>query len=407
MARILIIDDEPIYHKMIAHALEPLGYEIDTATTGREGLHKAIVTRPDLIITDVIMPEMSGYELTSRLRRDSGFVNIPILVLTSQAELQDKIKAFEAGADDHVTKPFEVEELVARVGVQLRKAEAAKTTLPLSASHSEGARTIAIHSLRGGIGCSTLAVNLAIGLRGLWEAPVLLIDLVLVAGQVALMLNSNLKRTWADIGEVNPADLDIEVVQSVIRDHESKIQFICAPTFPTEAEMMKPELLDTSLKLIRSHYEYIVEDLPHNFGDVSIQALDAANVILLMLAPDMSSVRAAAAALDTYAKLNYSNDRIKLVLNSIFPRQGLTRKQIEAALAFPISMTLPYVPDKIVHAINLGEPLLDHNPLEPISAQIEDFAFIMSKEKHRKIRPESPSPAWKRVAKRYIERRKK
>jgi len=227
-----------------------------------------------------------------------------------------------------------------------------------------------------------------------------------VAGQVALMLNSSLKRTWAELGQNSPLELDIEVIQSVIGDHDSKLHFIAAPTFPTEAEMLTPEMLNISLKIIHPYYEYIVFDLAHDFSEISLQALDSADTILLMLAPDMSSVRAAAAALDTYTRLNYSSDKIKLVLNSVFPRQGLARDKIEAALSFPITLSLPFIPDKFVNAINMGQPILYHYPVEPVSALIEDFAFHLSKEKHKKAKPISPSAAWKRVYKRYSDRKK-
>ena len=116
MPRILVIDDEPLYHKMIAHALEAEKYQLDFASSGNEGFQKAKIHKPDLIITDVMMPDMDGYEVTRLLRREPDFAHTPILVLTAQAGLQNKLKSFEAGADDHLIKPFEPEELAAPGG---------------------------------------------------------------------------------------------------------------------------------------------------------------------------------------------------------------------------------------------------------------------------------------------------
>jgi len=408
MPTILTIDDEPLYSRLISIALEPLGYQVDIAVNGKRGLELARQIQPDLIITDVMMPDITGYELIRQLRRDPAFAHTPILTLTSQSDLQDKIKSFEAGADDHVTKPFEVEELIVRVAALLRRAEAARASekVVVAPQEKEAAQLIAVHSLRGGIGCSSLAVNLGVSLAGLWGTPTLLLDLVLMAGQVALMLNFPLKRTWADITHIEASELDAEVVRSVTNRHDSGTYFVSAPTYPSESEALKADWLNALLKAVRPQYDYIVTDIPHDFSDITIQALDVADVILLLMAPEMSSVRAAAAALDTYSKLDYPTDKIKLVLSNTFPRLGIPREKIEAALSFPITLAIPFVPDRFVEAINKGQPILFSQPEESVSALIEDFAFLLSKERHKKTRPAQPTAGWKRVYKRFSQRRK-
>ena len=406
MARILVIDDEPIYHSMIAHTLEPLGHQVEAALGPLEGLKLARANQPDLIITDVVMPEISGYEFTRRLRREPAFAHIPILVLTSQTEIQDKLKSFEAGADEHMTKPFDHAELVARVNVFLRRSEIARSAEASVRPREEEARIIAIHSLRGGIGCSTLAVNLSLALAQLWETPTLLIDLVLIAGQSALMLNTSLKRTWADLTGIQPVELEMEILQSVITETESGLHLIAAPTHPTDAERLSGELLDTALQVMRPHYDYIVADLPHDFSDPAVQVLDAADIILLLLAPELASIRAAAAALETYQDLNYDAEKVKIVMNATFPRFGLTREKIEEALGKPVTMGIPFVPDKFVQAINHGQPIILSEPTHSVSALVEDYAFYLSKDNRKKIRPVEPSKAWLRVYKRFSARKK-
>lgn len=406
MTRILVIDDEPINHQLVARALMPLQCEIHTAENGKSGIAQARGLKPDLIISDVMMPDIDGYEVTRILRREPQFAATPILILTAQSGLQDKLKSFEAGADDHLTKPFDAAELVVRVNSLLRRVEAVKLSEHKIAAR-QGAQMIAIHSLRGGIGSSSLAVNLGIGLVSLWQEPTLLLDLTMTAGQVALMLNMTLRRTWADIAHYTAGELDADALSSVIGTHESGLHFIAAPTFPTEAETLRGETLGTALQIAKAKYEYVVADLPHDFSEPTIQALDAADIILLLASPDMASIRAVKAATDTYDKLGYEREKVKLVLSAPFPHSSLTKEKIESALGMSFLATIPYVQDVLVDAINLGQPPVYVRPNEAISAFLQDFAFRMSKDDHKKSKPENPTEAWKRVYRRYQERKKR
>lgn len=406
MANILLIDDETIFHRMIEHSLEPLGHTVHSELTGISGLAAAARLHPDVVITDLNLPDISGYEVTRRLRRDPAFAQTPILVLTSQSGLQDKLASFESGADDHITKPFEPVELVARMNVLLRRVEMFRQALPSpSAVPQRTARLTAVHTLRGGVGSSMLAVNLALGLNGLWNAPTALLDLVLTAGQVALLLNMPLKRTWADLADYKPQEMEFDIIQSILAHHSSGLDFIAAPTYPTDAEQLTTEAFTTALRLLRPEYDYLVADLPHDFSEVSLLTLDAADTILLMIAPELSSVRAAAAALDTYNRLGYPPDKVRLVLNHIFPRGGLPRERIEQALNKPVTITLPYTPDVPIQAINLGRPIIQEEPGEPLAILMEDFAFYLSQDSHKKTRPEKPTQAWKRVYDRFVQAR--
>src|SRR4026209_999786 len=146
MTRILIIDDEPINHQLVARELMPLQCELHYAENGKSGISQARALKPDMIITDVMMPDITGYEVTRLLRREPQFAATPILVLTAQSGLQDKLKSFEAGADDHLIKPFEPAELVFRVTSLLRRVEAVKSSR-VGLAVGEGTRLIAVHSL--------------------------------------------------------------------------------------------------------------------------------------------------------------------------------------------------------------------------------------------------------------------
>ena len=127
--RILIADDDPTILKFLKANLEARGYETLTAMDGAEALHIVERELPDLVVLDIIMPKMDGFEVCERLREWS---QIPIIMLTARDDIKDKVKCLNAGADDYITKPFGVDEFIARVRSVLRRTEVASTvsTLP-------------------------------------------------------------------------------------------------------------------------------------------------------------------------------------------------------------------------------------------------------------------------------------
>ncbi|MEK0317219.1 response regulator [Cohnella sp. 56] len=118
-ARILIVDDEPAIRKLLKVTLQAHRYTIGEASTGAEGVYLAASTHPDLVLLDLGLPDMSGMEVLKRIREWSS---VPVIVLTSREREEDKIAALDAGADDYVTKPFGMGELLARLRVSLRHA---------------------------------------------------------------------------------------------------------------------------------------------------------------------------------------------------------------------------------------------------------------------------------------------
>ena len=116
--KILAIDDDTTLLKLLKQSLGKAGYHVTTATNGLDGLKKMYEDRPDLIILDVMMPYMDGWETCRRIREMS---QIPIIMLTAKDEEADKIKGFECGVDDYVTKPFSFAELTARVSAVLHR----------------------------------------------------------------------------------------------------------------------------------------------------------------------------------------------------------------------------------------------------------------------------------------------
>ena len=118
--RILVVDDERAVRESLRRALELEGYEVELAGDGREALDRLETEpQPDALVLDVLMPEVDGLEVCARLRREGS--RLPVLMLTARAEVENRVEGLDAGADDYVTKPFALEELLARLRALLRR----------------------------------------------------------------------------------------------------------------------------------------------------------------------------------------------------------------------------------------------------------------------------------------------
>lgn len=134
MARILIVEDEAKIARFVELELTHEGYEVDKVADGRSGVETALANDYDLILLDVLLPQLNGMEVLRRIRRES---DVPVIMLTARDAVMDKVAGLDAGADDYITKPFAIEELLARIRVALKRREAAAAAAPGMAAPPE------------------------------------------------------------------------------------------------------------------------------------------------------------------------------------------------------------------------------------------------------------------------------
>lgn len=403
--RILVVDDDEVNRKLVVATLSRAGYEMVTANDGPEALQCVEQTRFDLVILDVMMPGMDGFEVCSRLRHNPQTAHIPIMMLTALDTVADKIRGLEAGADEYLPKPFSPDILQAHVKAMLRRAAA--VAVPAEAPQQQLGKVIAVFSLRGGAGVSTLAANLSVALAQLWGQPAVLVDLALTAGQAALMLNLPLRRTWGNLAQIPLAEMESDLINETLMPHSSGAHVLAAAPRPHESEYLTAEKVAHVLDLLEQRYSYLVLDLSHDFSDKTLAGLDAADEILLVMAPDLASVSITVCALDIFETLGYARGKVRMVLNWTFQKQGLARKDIEAALKRPIDLVIPFAAESFVTAINLGIPPVIADPNGSLGAIFEDLAFVMSQDAQKRQKPKIPSEAWKRVVQRIRQRQQK
>jgi len=394
--RVLLIDDEQFYFKMLQKSLKEAEYQLEYAKSGSEGLAKIPAFEPELLIVDLRLPELDGFEILKRLRRDPKFSYIPVIVITSQDELSEKLKAFELGADDYLVKPFQPEELVARMGILARRGRAMQMAQKETTGTSEST-IVTVHSLRGGLGCSSIVVNLGLALHKLWGKQTLLIDSVLTAGQVALMLDAKPTATWENLVGLNAESLDDVVLGEIMCSHKSGIRYIASPRFPIAADTFTNETLRLFIEGIKSYNDFIVVDTSHDFSDMAIQMLSMSSTILLVLAPEMASLRTTMSALEIYDRLGIPLEKVKIALNNNSSNPAIKQAQLEKVLKRPIDFVLPFEAGEVNRALNFGQPFILNNPDLPICLVLEKMAYALSGESNKALPPAVPSPTWKRV----------
>ena len=216
-----------------------------------------------------------------------------------------------------------------------------------------------------------------------------------------MMLNANPRATLESYADVPITSIDNTMVEDLANPHNTGVHYAVTSKLPVASDLFSNEFWATMLDGFSAQNEFIVVDVPHDFSDSTIQILNASTNILLVMGPELSSLRSTVNALDIYNKLDIPLEKIKIVLNMVTNRSGIKQAQLEKALGNPISYIIPYDADEVVRAINFGEPFILSNHELPISVMMEDIAYELSDESYKRIPPAVPSEMWKRVHQRH------
>ncbi len=370
--RILLADDKIELRQNIKRLLsfEDSIEVVGEASNGQEAIDVAKISRPDLLIMDISMPVIDGITATEII--SSELPSISVILTSVQGDQEFIRRAMKAGARDFLIKPFSNDELIDTIKSVFksdqRKRQLYQVPSAGSGDGGGGARSaggkkdgevIAFFATKGGVGKTTVMLNLAVTLSRHGGHKVAVVDFDLQFGDVAIMLNLIPSRNIISLLEEPPPWTSNVVLDYMIPHEQSGVEVLLAPSRPEYAEIVQVEHIEQVLMLLREQYDYVLVDTSSMFRNIELSVLDSSQTILVVTTLELSAIKDMKLCLDLLANLNYSPDKIKLVLNRGKPNiGGITYEDVQSGLKKEISALIPTEGKVCIEAINKGTPFM-------------------------------------------------
>jgi len=369
--KILVIDDDLDTLRLVGLMLQRQGYQISAATNGQQGLEKALEEKPNLILLDIMMPDMDGYEVARRLRKNPITINIPILMFTAKTQLDDKVAGFEVGADDYLTKPTHPSELQSHVKALL--ARSAKPTEE-STIDQDGPRgyVIGIIAARGGMGVSSLASNLAASLHNKFQADVILAELTPGQGSMVLDLGVENENGLADILSMAPAEITRDRVSEQLDQHDTGFKVLAASNHPRDFQLSNQlTQYENLVARLSGLGRFIVLDLGMGLPPFVQRLLPRINELVVLVEGVPNTIAHTRALIDDLIEFGTDKNHISAVLNNrVRSESQLAWAEVQKQLGHSITATLTPAPELFQQASRLKTPAVLCQPESLTTQQI-------------------------------------
>jgi pilus assembly protein CpaE len=315
---------------------------------------------------DINMPGLDGISASEAITREVPFAQV--VMMSVQGEADYLRRSMLAGARDFLTKPFTMDEMIATVRRVFEMSAHVRTEAP--ATHAgqpeigglvpQGlGKLVAVYSPKGGVGCTTLAVNVATAMCQLDPSlKVAIVDCRLQFGDIKIMLDLRVNRSIVDLVD-NIDELDVDLVEStMVRDERSGLRALLAPPKPEMADMVSADHVRAVLDNLKQIFDYVIVDMGSRLQDLELGVFDLADRIVLVLTPDLPAITSVRYFFELVEALGYPSDKILMVLNKTDSRQGLNARVIENHLKHKVFAEIPLEDRVTLHSINHGIPYM-------------------------------------------------
>ena len=382
--KILIVDDDLDTLRLVGLMLQRQGYQISAATNGQQGLEKAFEEDPDLILLDVMMPDMDGYEVTRRLRQNPSTAETPILMFTAKSQLDDKVIGFEVGANDYLTKPTHPSELQARVKTLLARVGEKKENSAFTGGSENRGYVVGILGARGGLGISTLAVNLAAGLLNKTKSEVIVAEMLPGQGALALELGLASTKGLVDLLSLGKiSDLTRDKLRESLTHHGSGLKLLLSSDRPRDIHLINQvSNYEAVLSGVAGLARFVVLDLGMGIQPFAPKVIPHCDEILILLEGVPNTIIHTKALIEDISSLGIHKRNINVVLNNrIRSDTQLPSSQVQTKLDHEIIATLTPAPELFVQATRMQTPAILCQPESLTARQVNKLVdFITERE---------------------------
>lgn len=356
--RVIVVDDSNETRNNIKMLLsfEKRIEIIGEAENGEEAVFIAKEARPDIVLMDINMPVMDGIRATEEIT-----MSVPestVIIMSVQGEQEYIKKAMAAGARDFLNKPFSGDDLNRTIlkawEMEARRRE--RTAIPKNQEEIKS-KIITVFSTKGGVGKTTIASNLAVGIARSTKKKVALVDLDLQFGDVSIMLNVSVKNTISDlIKEINQLDRDL--MDEYMVTHFSGVRVLPAPVKPEYAEYITASHIEKIINTLKESYHYIIIDTSASFHETVLASLDISDKILFVSTLDLPTIKNIKSGLDIMESLHYPKGKVNIILNKASEQFGIKYKDFENTLKHPIWAFIPEDSQTVITSANKGFPFV-------------------------------------------------
>lgn len=374
-AKILVADDDVMLQRLISNTLKLEHHEVIVADNGPQALEMARTQKPDLLILDVMMPGLNGFDVCTALRQDPATTTLPVIMLSGLGQVQEKIMGLKAGADEYVTKPIDPRELLTRVEMLLARHRVLRQSTAVKAG-----RVYSVIGAKGGVGVTTLAINLAAHLAGQGKA-VILLEFRPDFGTVAVQLNLRPELSLAALRELEPIAITEQVTTRLLQPTSFNIRVLCGPQRAADFGPFTAGHAGALLSRLTALADYVIVDLPPAADEATAAILSSSDQIVVVLEPEISCV---AAAVQRVAQINSYGNTLETRLVAI-NRQGtmlLSVREIENRLNRTLTSMIPPATDVIGVAVQYGTPLVVMQPSHVFSEHVQEIAELLQRVKN-------------------------